>query len=469
MRTLAQILTQAGHFVCGADVNHSRMASTRSPGTPGGDELVSRLVARWLEWEDEHPDVEVDVCVASPAVPESAPLYRWAVTQGVPVMKLPAAVGSVFAGRSQVCVAGTHGKSTTSALLAWMLNSSGYDAGVYVGAELAAGGAGSAAAEDGAASSGKFGRGPLAILEACEFDRSFLELSPQHVILNGIDGDHFDCFADESDEDAAYQRFLELLPSDGSLLMKATCDRSRQAAVRAGVRATGWALEQSASNWCGRIVETVSSQMTVRVERAGKKFGDICVPLTGRHNAENLLAAVAMSSRLGLSAAQCRAAAADFPGVRRRLEDRGSCRGMRLLDDYAHHPTAVTTALQTVRQRFAGCRIRVLFEPHQVLRVQRCEDQFTAALSLADDILVLPVFPAREQVSEATCHRISQQLAATISAQGTPAVFAENRDAAVSIVELTGRPDDVVVTMGAGTVHQIHDEVLRRFQRDSAA
>ena len=176
-----------------------------------------------------------------------------------------------------------------------------------------------------------------------------------------------------------------------------------------------------------------------------------------------------MASFQGLSAAQCQKALTGFPGLKRRLEFRGEYRQMRMLDDYAHHPTAVTTTLEAVRQQYPEHRIRVIFEPHQMIRLQQYEDQFVRALSIADEVIVFPVFPAREQVSEARCHRISQQLAATIREQETPAVFADGVNSVVLIVEHTGQPQDLFLTMGAGTVHRIHDEVHRRFQQHSAA
>ena len=140
-----------------------------------------------------------------------------------------------------------------------------------------------------------------------------------------------------------------------------------------------------------------------------------------------------------------------------------------MLDDFAHHPTAVTTTLLSVRQEFPDRRIRVVFEPHQVERLRRRWKQFVEALSLADEVVLLPVFPAREQVSVADCHRISRELTAIICNMGTPAVFADGVKTAVSGIDSTGEPEDVFLTMGAGTVHRIHDEVHRRFRRDFAA
>lgn len=463
MRALVEILHQSGHTIYGSD--RACGNGQESLNGPHVDPLAVNV--GMVSWLGLTPAVNIDVCICSPAIPVSAPLRRWAVDRMIPVLSLHAAVDAVFADRSQICVAGTHGKSTTSSLLAWMLNSAGVDAGVFFGAQLnSGGGIQSRFANQG----GHYGRGRVAVVEACEFERSFLQLDPHYVVLTGIDGDHFDCFNTAAAEDAAYRQFLNKLPTDGMAFVNAACPRSTAVTAEAGVTTVRWTLrDPSSADWSGRIVDVSLGEMTLRIRHGGREFADIRAPIVGQHNADNLLGAVAAASQMGMSAIVVQQALTTFPGLKRRMEYRGDYRGMQMLDDYAHHPTAVTTTLQAVRQQFPGRRIRVVFEPHQVGRLRRCRDQFIGALLLADELTVLPVFPAREQVSVATCHRISQDLAATISDRGTPAVFADGVSTAVSIVENTGQPEDVFVTMGAGTAHRIHDELHRRFQQYSPA
>lgn len=458
MRALVEILQQAGHQVFGADHVYG-----------SGTEIIEGAESpppcvQLVPWGDADPPLEIDVCICSPAIPDAAPLRLWTRQRMIPSISLHTAVAALFAGLSQICVSGTHGKSTTTALLAWILHRSGVSTGVFVGAGFR-----NRVSSEFATGGGHDGHGGVAVIEACEFDCSFLRLQPQHIILNGIDGDHFDCFDTEDAEDAAYRRFLEKVPADGTVFVNAACSRSTALTAAAHLTAVPWTLhDQSSADWYGRIVDVGAGWMTVRTWYRGQKFSDLRVPFVGRHNAENLLGAVAAASHLGVSAVAIRQAVFTFPGLQRRLEDRGDYNGMQMLDDYAHHPTAVRTTLQTVRQQFAGRRLRVIFEPHQLCRLRRYEGQFIQALSLADDVVLLPVFPAREPVSTATCHRISRDLAATMSSIGTPSVFADGVKTAVSIVETTGQPGDVFVTMGAGTVHRIHDEFHRRFQRNTA-
>ena len=461
MQALSAILHQSGHVLYGSD----RICGTgREVGT---DTDVRALLenVRLVPWGNSSPELSVDVVICSPAIPATAPLLRWSQDQSIRVMSLQTAVGSVFADRRQICVSGTHGKSTTSGLLAWILNNEASDAGVFLGAHWCA-----CRQSRFGRQGGHYGRSDLAVIEACEFDRSFLQLQPHHVILNGIDSDHFDCFASDEAENAAYRQFLERVPSHGTVFFNAECQRSASVVAKSGVASVRWKLgKREATDWAGRIVRSVAGRMTVRIWHRARRFGDLQVPVFGRHNAANLLAAVAMASYLGISATECQRALVDFPGLTRRLEYRGEYRGTQMMDDYAHHPAAVTTTLLSVRQAFPDRRIRVIFEPHQMNRLLRRREQFIEALSLADEVMVLPVFPAREQVSVADCHRISRELAAMICELGTPAVFADGVQTAVSLVNFTGDPEDILLTMGAGTVYRIHDEVHRRFQRDSAA
>ncbi|MCH2202224.1 MAG: hypothetical protein MK102_09645 [Fuerstiella sp.] len=459
MQALAEILHQAGHTVFGTDITYEVGSGAIATNGMGTVPLVENV--HLLAWEDPSPAVTIDSSVCSPAIPESTALRTWTRQRSIPEMSLLEAVNTAFTGRTQICVAGTHGKSTTSSLLAWMLHYNGADPGIFVGAQL------KHCRRDGfARQGGHYGSGRMAVIEACEFDCSFLQLQPTHIILNGIDGDHFDSV---DAEDAAYLEFLQRVPNDGYAFVNAACLRSMSLSASAGVTTISWAVGDLPCDWSGRITGTGPGHMTVRIQQGRRVFGSLNVPLTGWHNASNLLGAVVSAVHLGMTAAQCQKALNGFPGLKRRLDRRESCRGMSMLDDYAHHPTAVKTTLNTVRQQFPGQRIRVIFEPHQMVRLQRCRDQFTQALLLADEVVVLPVFPARETVSLANCHRSSRDLAATICEAGTPAVFTDGVNSAVSIIEHTGRPEDVFLTMGAGTVHRIHDEVHRRFRRDSAA
>ena len=452
MRTLTQILLGAGHVVTGADLQHPDPSESRRHGI------------LFVGWHRIPPSGAFDVCIVSRAIVESAPLRIWAEQEAVPCIPLLQAVNSLFAGTSQVCVAGTHGKSTTSGLLAWILSDGASYAGSFLGAEIST-----------PLPLVPIHEGGLSVIESCEYSESYLSLQPYFVLLTGIDGDHFDCFSDLAQEQASYRRFVSKLPSDGWLLRPHACRRSADVARHTECNdgtfsfGSGGGGTADQEHWHGSLRGCNSGESTIRIRVGQTRFADVRVPLYGAHNGRNVTAAVAMANRLGTSAKQCVLRLREFPGIRRRLESRGTWRGMTMLDDYAHHPTAVATTLRAVRNRFHGRSLRIVFEPHQVLRTTRLMNSFASALCQADDVGVLAVYPARETVSSATCHRISVQLAATIRETGSRAEPLVSLEHAIRRLESCGQSGDVILTMGAGQVHRIHDEIHRPIQRNSAA
>ncbi len=459
MRALAGILRQAGHQVYGSD------RALCEDGLSGSSQVSRETGVTVVPWLGTEPIPTVDVCICSPAIPSHAPLLQHVRHLGVPVLSLQQAVATVFSERSQICVAGTHGKSTTSALLAWIMGTRETDAGCFVGAGFRDTVL-SREHKDG----GHFGAGPHAVIEACEFGNSFLHFAPEHLVLTGIDGDHFDWFSDEAAENAAFRSLLSGLPADGHLVLNAGCERSKTVANEAGMIVSARVGDvRSGSGWWARVIGRRNQSSVVRVQADGRQFADFEFPLYGTYNVRNLTSAVAMASLLGLSARQCTERLAAFPGLERRQEIRGNFRGMLLLDDYAHHPTAVKATLEALRHRYPERRIRLFFEPHQLIRLQRLWSEFRESLVLADEVQILPVFPAREDAASELCQNVSRTLAGEIQALGTSATFVDGVHSAVSSIELTGQPGDLFLTMGAGMTHRIHDEVHRRFQRNTAA
>ena len=455
MKALSSILLQAGHGVEGADIAFDAATNPLAAG------VTQR------PWNDLPARGDFDVCVASPAIPAVAPLTAWARQYSLPTISLHAALNDLFSDRRQVCVAGTHGKSTTTALLSWILRESRRDVGSFCGAALAGTPRKRTETPEPA---GHFGTDYVSVLESCEFARSFDLLTPHDILLTGIDRDHFDCFPTDDLEQQAFRGFVANLPADGLLLWRASCERSREVAQSCRARTATWDLgSQSDAVWTGRRNVLTPGRTIVRIRCGTHHFADVESRLYGEHNAANIVAAVAMASHLGVSAFESVRALKHFPGLCRRLEKRGSRDGLIFLDDYAHHPTAVTTTLWAVRQKFPQHRIRVLFEPHQVRRTECLLREFAESLTLADQVIVLPAFPARETVTSAACRQISSRLAATIRQSGGHAEAVDSPEDAILTIENSGLPGDVFLTMGAGQVSQIHDKVDRQLQRHFAA
>ncbi|MEZ6062319.1 MAG: cyanophycin synthetase [Planctomycetaceae bacterium] len=468
MKSLAPILSEAGHEIFGADAALVHRGSGTSAlvvangETPGGNESGLRLPVTWIAEHSIRSHGAFDIAVRSPAVPAASDVVRQLTQQGTRCLTLQEALDEVFHNRQQICVAGTHGKSTTTALVSWILGRADRALGYFIGAEPA-----------GMQAGGSLGSGPMAVIESCEFSRSFCHLNPTHILLTNIDRDHFDCFPDECLEDDAFQQFLRRSVPDGILLVSAACERSHRAVAAAsrfamtfGVSTNGMV---SAGDWTADRVSLSADGIRFCVRRRGVDFATIHSRLFGYHNVRNVLAAVAMCAELGVSAAQCRTAVEEFPGLRRRFEIRGQYGGMALVDDYAHHPREVAATLQAARTAFPGRRIVAVLEPHQVSRTKALFSDFAGTLTTADEALLLPVFAARENPSGAMCRRLSGQLVRAVNQRGGRAFLLANLDQVISRIDDSGRPGDVILTMGAGRTNLIHDEFTRRLQRHSAA
>lgn len=438
MQALAEILSDAGCAVTGTDQSQAPCV-----GQP------------------DVRDLRFDFCVHSPAVPSSDATLTAVRRHGSRILSLPEAINLVFQNHQKICVSGTHGKSTTTGVLSWILHHSRVSDSFFVGARLRNHGR-----------SGAYSPGKYSIVESCEYRRSFCHLDPHAAVLTGIDNDHFDCFSHASDEVHAFREFLGRVPADGFAVLNRDCPRTMQLAEELSTRIvcySGKATDCGSAEWTTNAITSSVLGTQFCCLRNGQKFCQISSRLHGHHNVENVLAAVVSAVELGISAEQIQAAVAAFRGIRRRFEIRGEFRGMTLIDDFAHHPTAIRSTLACARQLYNNRRLIVVFEPHQILRLQRLFSQFTKSLLVADDVLVLPAVPAREQATRMECSAVSGKLVRAINLAGRKAFLFPNLDQVISRIDDSGRPGDVVLSMGAGRTYEIHDELIRRIQRHSAA
>lgn len=473
MRALAEILLDAGHAVTGSDIQF-RTSADIFTHRPAGSHTALRL----CDWSaaatlcsatvgsalvGSAPSgvvTPIDRVVTSAAVPSHDPRLVAAAERGLPVVLLSQALAECFSDRQQLCVAGTHGKTTTTGLLWSILEAAGWNPSGYVGGQMVD-----------HVRSGCFrhsGRGHLAVIESCEYRSSFLSLSPRMVVLTGIERDHFDCFPTAVEEDRAFAGLADRLPTDGCLIVNGDCPRALAIAKRRGARVLTFGLT-SDSMWQAANLRPQGSGMRFELLEHGILRGQMTTPLPGIHNVRNILAAVAAASEVGVSIEEMIRTVAVFHGIRRRFEHRGTWNGMELLDDYAHHPGAITATLSAARAIYPGRRLVVVFEPHQMSRTEQLREAFRQALAMADECLILPVLPAREQANRAMCCRASGRLVREINLGGGRAFLLANLDQVIARLDHAGRPGDVVVTMGAGRTNQIHDEFNRRLQRDYVA
>ena len=442
MRSLAELLSDEGWQLWGTD----------RAATPADREwLQSRSIA-WLRLEEvgslARPGREV---IFSPSIPEEEPHRVAARKAGFPQRSLTEFLGQLMRGRRTVCVAGTHGKSTTTALVGWVLQQAGLNPAVFLGAQL-----------QGSGRSGWSGGGELLVAESCEYRGHFLDYSPRWACLLSVEPDHFDCFPDRESGLQVFAQFAAQVPREGGLIIDSLVGSAADWSGGGTRRVTVSGLEPGC-DWRAFDLVEGGAQSEFSVWAEGRLWGRVRLPLPGRHNVRNSLAALALCAEVGVTADRACEAIATFPGLHRRFEVLGTWGGVTHVDDYAHHPTAVASTVAAARAVFPGRRLVVVFQPHQASRTEALFDDFAHALAAAEECHIAPVFTAREQLDCGAATEVSARLARRVSERGGRGFLLPNLDPFPATLDDSLQPGDVLLVMGAGDIHRLHHVRTRRF------
>ena len=472
MKAIAEWFSAAGWQVSGSDqsVTPEVIAQFQSRGM--------RLVP---EHSADHLPPLLDLLIYSPAVPETNPERQAAWERGVIQWSYPQALGQLMQGRDGISIAGTHGKSTTTALMGHLLRHAGLAPSILCGAEMLDTGLNGvlggevevawALAHARVSSAEKRGLKPtlpLLVAESCEYRGHFLELTPRVVGLLGIEPDHFDCFPTFDRALATYREFIENIPADGLLVANLECQATLSILSACPSRKVFVSTTDETADYFVDRVETTPAGLSLTVKLPDQSTLDIECPLWGNHHAVNVVTALAIALEHGVSPNTCREACATFAGIARRFQHRGDWGGRTWIDDYAHHPTAVKALIDAARDRYPNRRVWCLFQPHQVSRTRELAEGFVDSLRRADGVLVLPVFGAREASGTAQ-HDLARQLVEGITHSGTPAHFVADLDHMRTTLETHTRPGDIVLTVGAGDIDRIYHEFTGRLQTHHAS
>lgn len=393
---------------------------------------------------------DCNLVVASAAVKSDNPEYAEAVRRGLPLMTYAQMLGEVMKLRTGIAVSGTHGKSTTTALTAFILRNAKSDPTFVVGAEVGQ--------LDG--SSG-VGDGPHFVVEACEYDRSFLNLAPKFAAILNIEEDHLDYFSGIDDIAGAFADFAGLVPSDGVIIAN-----GEDAVVAKAVRSCRAPVEtfgvMPGVYWRAANIEETQGCYRFDIMRGGEFFLRASMDnLPGRHQVTNATVATALAAHAGVSAEQIAAALPRFSGADRRLTRRGEVGGILLLDDYGHHPTEIQVTLRAVREHYAARKLWVVFQPHQHSRTRFLLNDFARSFGLADHLLVPDIYFVRDTAADKAMVS-SSHLVERVRANGGDALYLPRHEDIVEHVVAHARSGDIVLTMGAGDVWKIADELTRR-------
>jgi UDP-N-acetylmuramate--alanine ligase len=390
----------------------------------------------------------VDTVVYSTAIPSDHLELVEARARGLRVLHRSEALAAAMTGRRAIAIAGTHGKTTTTSMVTSILQHCGLDPSFVIGGEISEVG-----------SNAHHGTGEHFVVEADESDRSFLQYHPYLAIVTNIDADHLNTYRDLDDLQETFLRFGRNLEPGGLLIVCADDPAARRLGERA--RASGLAVQTygESPDATLRITDLVSTTSAVRYLAAldGRPLGEVSVPIPGRHLGLNSAAAVLATGWLGVPIDQIIEALAAFPGVRRRFELKGLADGVRVYDEYAYHPTAMTAALRTLRDVAGEGRLLVVFQPYRVYRTRDLRAEIAAALAIADQAVVMEVFGPGEVRGPGEG---GIALTAAIPLPPEEKAFVASWEDVPAEVCRRARAGDIVVTMGAPPISLMGDELL---------
>lgn len=438
MQALAALLLRCGAVVSGSDLSASEAT----------EQLTQAGATIRLGHEEGNVPAGVELVVASAAVPAENPELVAARRRGLKVLTYAQMLGELMRFKTGIAVAGTHGKSTTAGLIAYILRQGGLDPSFVVGATSEQLGGGAAA-----------GDGRHFVAEACEYQRSFLSLRPRYALILNIEEDHLDYYAGLEQIVEAFAEFANQVGDDGVVIAN-----GQDPAVARALAAVDGAVETFGSDegatWRAVNLSERRGRYQFEVLHRGQKLFDARLGIPGRHNVFNALAAAAAAYHCGVAGQVIADSLGSFSGTWRRLTLRGEGGGVVVLDDYAHHPTEIRATLEAARQMYQPRRLWAIFQPHQHSRTRFLLRQFASSFELADRVVVPEIYFVRDSQQEraAIC---AGDLVDLLRSNGREAIYLESFDRIVEHVKAEAREGDLIITMGAGDVWKICDELVR--------
>lgn len=450
MGTLAAMLQRRGDRVQGSDAHVY---------PPMSDFLRAEGITLLEGYDEAHIDAAVDVVVVGNAISRGNPELEAVLDRSVRYVSMPEIIRETFLwDADSVVIAGTHGKTTTTALAGWVLTSGGADPSILVG------GIARNLGDDGQGGSYRLGRGRAFVIEGDEYDSAyfdksakFLKYLPDIAVINNVEFDHADIYADLDAVRLAFRRLVALVPRRGLVLLGA--DSAEAAALAAGARSRVQTFGMAEGvTWRATALEQQGTGTRFIVHGPEGLVATLEVPLLGQHNVRNALAAVAVAHECGLSIEAIREGLATFRGVKRRLEVVGERRGVTVYDDFAHHPTAVAETIAALRAARPGRRLWALFEPRSASSCRRVfQADFARAFGAADVVIIAPVF--RSALADADRLSVPELIGALTSA-GVEARELPSVEAIVAVVAREAADGDDIVVMSNGGFGGIHGKLM---------
>jgi UDP-N-acetylmuramate--alanine ligase len=448
MSGIAEILLNLGMKVSGSDLKRSAVT-----------DRLAQLGATISEGHNAANVAGATVVVTSSAVTAKNPEVVEAHARKIPVIQRAEMLAELMRLKYGIAIAGMHGKTTTTSMVAAVLSAGGLDPTVVVGGRV-----------DALGSNARLGTTQYLVAEADESDRSFLKLSPILAVVTNLDREHMDCYHDMADVERAFVDFMDRVPFYGAvtacidnLLLKNILQHARRRVFTYGTASDAdFRVEMLAAQQGSGSARFGFSRFLVHT--AADSLGPFNLHVPGHHNVLNAGAAVAVARQLQVPPEKIADGLDRFRGVDRRFQQRGVARGVTVVDDYGHHPTEIRATLAAARACTRG-RIHVVFQPHRYSRTADLLDEFAGAFADADSVVVLPIYAASEEpIPGVTAERLADRIR---KERGGPCIdVAPEFATAVSVVAANAREGDLILTLGAGSVSQLAPQIVAALERD---
>ncbi len=438
MSALAQILLERGYKVSGSDL-------VENPITKNLQKIGARI---FIGHNERNLTKDTNFVIINAAITEKNPEIKAAKKLGIPIMTRGELLGRLMDEKVGIAVTGTHGKTTTSSLLAEIFEYAKLDPDIAVGGEV--GNIGGNA---------KSGKGKYFIAEACEYKRFFADISPHIAIITNIEEDHLDYYKDLNDIKSAFSDFTKNIKKDGFLLACFDDENTREVAEDFDGKVISYGISKEGLNYRACNIKVEDHLQKFSVSKNGSDLGEFELKVPGIHSILNATAAIAVSLECGIKLGSIKESVANFDGVIRRMQTKGELDGITVIDDYAHHPTEINATLQALKSFYPKRKVWCVFQPHQHSRTRMLLDSFVSSLYLADEIIIPKIYPVRD-TPEDIASISGDNVVKLLKKQGKSAKYIPDFKDTVKELRANTKEGDIILTMGAGPVNKIGEMYL---------
>jgi UDP-N-acetylmuramate--alanine ligase len=446
MSGLAHILLKRGYRISGSDPVSNKQTA----------DLISLGATIYTEQKAEHICDDIDVVVTTSAIGKDNPEVKAANTKGLQVISRSVLLNEILSEHKAIAVTGTHGKTTTSSMMALALTEAGLDPTAILGAEVHT-----------IQGNAKEGKGEYTVAEVCEYERAFLDIYPYGAVITNIEADHLDCYLDIHDIIDAFSEFVTHMKQDGFLVYMGDDNNCQKVAKRAVCPTYSYGLTPD-NQYRAQNIVTTDHHTVFDVYKGGKSLTTCTLGIPGNHNLLDALAVIAVADIIGADMERVVLALSKFTGANRRFQIKAEVAGITIIDDYAHHPTEIAATLAGARQFYPNSRIIAVFQPHQHSRTKLLLNDFSNSFDNADIVYMPEIYAVRD--TEEDIQAVSSKNVVELINKKVPdkAKYFENFDTCLDEIQNLATSGDIIITIGAGPVYKIGDDLSTYYTQSTS-